>query len=112
MTMNVKVARYVFERTIYLFLRTLLLAVLVVQPAHSQERLAIPPGTILPVQLNSSVSSTKSRPGQVITGRITQDVPLTAGVRIREGGKVIGHIVEVTRATGGTGGRISLQFDT
>jgi hypothetical protein len=40
-----------------------------------------------------------------------QDVPLPAGAKIRKGSKVIGHIVDVTPATGGPGGRISLQFD-
>jgi hypothetical protein len=72
---------------------------------------AIPAGTILPVRLNSTVSSAKSKPGQVITGRIMQDVPLSSGIRIKEGSKVVGHIVEVTPASIGKTARISLQFD-
>ena len=72
---------------------------------------AIPPGTILPVRLNSTLSLAKCRKGQVITGRIMQDVPLSPGARIKEGSKVLGHIVEVTPATTGTLARISLQFD-
>src|SRR5271169_1293546 len=72
---------------------------------------AIPPGTILPVRLNSTLSSAKCRTGQVITGRIMQDVPLSPGVRIREGSKVLGHIVEVIPASTGARARISLQFD-
>lgn len=71
---------------------------------------SIPAGTILPVRLNSTISSAKSRPGKMITGRIMQDVPLAPG-KIPEGSKVIGHIVEVTPATGGGGARVSLQFD-
>jgi hypothetical protein len=39
--------------------------------------------------------------GQVITGRIMQDVPLSPGIRIKEGSKVVGHIVEVTQASTG-----------
>jgi len=74
-------------------------------------RCAIPAGTILPVRLNSTVSSAKSKPGQMITGRIMQEVPLSSGIRIKEGSKVIGHIVEVTRASIGKTARISLQFD-
>src|SRR5580692_9485570 len=62
---------------------------------------AIPPGTILPVRLNSTLSSAKCRKGQVITGRIMQDVPLSPRARIKEGSKVLGHIVEVTPATTG-----------
>jgi len=37
-----------------------------------------------------------------------QDVPLSPGVRIKEGSKVLGHIVEVTT---GAPAHISLQFD-
>jgi len=38
---------------------------------------AIPPGTVLPVQLKSTLDSLKSKPGQTITARIMQDVPLS-----------------------------------
>jgi hypothetical protein len=72
---------------------------------------AIPSGTILPVRLNQTISSAKSRTGQVITGRIMQDVWLSRGVRIRAGTKVIGHIVERIPAGTGAPASISLQFD-
>jgi hypothetical protein len=72
---------------------------------------AIPPGTLLPVRLNSVISSAKSRAGQVITGRIMQDVPLSPGVRMRAGTKVIGHIVEQIPASTGAPASISFQFD-
>jgi hypothetical protein len=77
----------------------------------AKSSLAIPPGTILPVHLNGTILSAKSKPGQEITGRIMQDIPLSPGARIREGSKVVGHIGEVTPATTGTRARISLQFD-
>src|SRR5258708_867901 len=73
--------------------------------------LSIPLGTILPVRLNSTISSVKSKQGQIITGRIMQDVPLPHGARIRAGSRAIGHIVDVTRATGSAQSRVSLQFD-
>ena len=73
--------------------------------------IAIQSGTILPVRLNSTISSAKSRSGQLITARIMQDVPLSSGVRIREGAKIIGHIVEASPASTAAQGRISLQFD-
>lgn len=116
----------VLQRTVRLFLGALLLAavlVLTLTPAHaatpgetSDEKsaagsISIPPGTILPVRLNPSVSSSNARPGQVITGRIMQDVPLPAGMKIREGSEVIGHVLDVTPATVGAGARVSLQFD-
>jgi hypothetical protein len=72
---------------------------------------AIPSGTSLPVRLNSTISSAKSKPGQVITGRIMQDVPLSPGLRIREGTKVLGHIVERIPASPGAQACISFQFD-
>lgn len=73
--------------------------------------LRIPPGTILPVRLNSSLSFVKSKPGQGITGRVMQDIPLPANAKIREGSKVIGHIVAVSSAAGGASAQISFQFD-
>ena len=72
----------------------------------------IPPGTILPVQLSQSLSSDKSRPGQVITGRVAQNVPLPGGKKIRARTKVVGHIIRVAPATGGRGVAVSLRFDT
>jgi hypothetical protein len=77
----------------------------------AKNSLAIPSGTILPVRLNTAISSVKSRPGQVITGRLMQDIPLSPGVTMREGGKAVGHIVEVTPATSSAGGRITFTFD-
>ena len=72
---------------------------------------AIPPGTILPVRLNSSLSSAESKPGQIISARIMQDVPLVTGGKIREGSKVIGHVVDVSSSADSGTARISLQFD-
>ena len=40
-----------------------------------------------------------------------QNVPLSPGVRIPEGSKVIGHIVELTPASNGTQARLSFQLD-
>ena len=106
-----KLPKYVFRRTTCLFLSTLLFAVLFAPPANSQQSLTIPSGTILPVRLNSAISSAKCKPGQVITGRIMQDVPLLAGARIRAGSKVLGHIIEVVPPSNGATARVSLQFD-
>lgn len=73
---------------------------------------AIPPGVILPVQLNSSLNSKKSKPGQIVTARVMQDVPLASGGRIRAGSKVIGRVLDAVEAQNGMGARISLRFDT
>ncbi|MBZ5666901.1 MAG: hypothetical protein LAO30_20130 [Acidobacteriia bacterium] len=72
----------------------------------------IPSGTILPLQLNCSLNSKKSKPGQLVTARLMQDVPLPSGARIRAGSKAIGHILDVVEAKNGGGANLSLQFDT
>ena len=79
-------------------------------PSFAQD--GIPGGTILPVKLNSSLNSKKTKAGQEITGRLAQDVPLASGPKIHAGAKVVGHIIAVTRASGGTGARLALRFDT
>jgi hypothetical protein len=74
-------------------------------------KLTIPAGTILPVRLNATISSDKAKAGQVITGRIMQEVPLAGGGRIAAGTKVLGHIVEKAAGSAGAPGHVSLQFD-
>ncbi len=73
---------------------------------------AIPAGTILPLQLDTSLNSAKSKPGQLVTARLMQDVPLPSGERIRAGSKAIGHVLDVVEAKDGSGAKLSLQFDT
>ena len=74
--------------------------------------LVIPAGTVLPVSLNSTLSSAKCKPGQIISARVMQDVPLPNGGTIRAGAKVAGHIVSVTSASGGSPASLSVRFDT
>jgi hypothetical protein len=68
----------------------------------------MPDGTILPVRLSSTISLDKAVPGQPISARIAQDVPLENGVVLRRGTKVLGHIVSVTA---GNPSRIAFTFD-
>lgn len=77
---------------------------------HAQN--AIPAGTILPVQMNTSLNSKKSKPGQVVTARVMQDVPLPSGTKIPVGSKVIGRVLDVVEARNGNRAQLSLQFDT
>src|SRR5580693_1043656 len=71
----------------------------------------IPAGTIVPVALNSSLSSRKVKPGQVITARVMQDVPLSPGSTIHAGAKVVGHVIRVKAADGANGAQMSERFD-
>jgi hypothetical protein len=78
----------------------------------AKNEIKVPPGTILPVRLNSSLSSSKSKANQVIRARIMQDVPLPGGAKIPEGSQVLGTIVQVAAARSGSPAEISLRFDT
>lgn len=92
-------------------INTSLLAALLLLSAEFFGQIAIPPGTILPVQLNGSLHSQRSRPGKQITARVMQDVPLPSGARIRSGSTVIGRIVESLEPQRGVGAKLTLQFD-
>src|SRR5262245_838403 len=72
---------------------------------------SIPGGTILPVRLNATLSSAKTKALQAVSARIMQSVPLPDGSEIPKGSKVEGHIVEVVPGRAASGARISLQFD-
>ena len=73
---------------------------------------AIPAGTILPVQLNSSLKSNRAHPGQIITARVMQDLPLPSGPRIHAGARVRGQVLAVSPASNGKSAKISFRFDT
>ncbi len=63
---------------------------------------AIPAGTILPVQLETTLHAGKLRAGQAIHARVMQNIPGTA---IHRGAKVVGRITAVTPNS------VSLRFN-
>jgi hypothetical protein len=71
----------------------------------------IPVGTALPVMLNSTFDAKKEKPGQRITARIMQDVPLPGGDRIPAGSRVVGRVLAVSGPTAASGSRLVLKFD-
>ena len=83
--------------------------VVLVSPAVMGQ--TIPAGTVLPVELNSSLNAGKDKPGNRITGTIKQDVPLPDGARIPQGSRIIGHVISAASATAGSPSRLSLRFD-
>ncbi|MCU1297767.1 MAG: hypothetical protein JWO91_2045, partial [Acidobacteriaceae bacterium] len=93
-------------------MRTLFLVILWLCSTAIFAQDVIPFGTVLPVGLDSSLKSKKTKAGRTITATIMQDVPLGAKSKIHAGTKVTGHVVDVIPATKANGGRISLQFDT
>lgn len=72
---------------------------------------SIPPGTVLPARLNSSLNPNKNRPGQRITARIMQDVPLPSRRKIHSGTKLAGEIVSVKPGSSGKAAEITVRFD-
>ena len=82
------------------------------QPPAPDSGISIPSGTILPVRLNTSLSSSKNKPGQAISATIMQDVPLPGGEKIRRGSKVHGRIITVSPANTTSPGSVALQFDS
>jgi hypothetical protein len=91
-------------------MRTMVIMLLLTAGSFAQD--TIPAGTILPVQLNSSLRSNRASAGDLIGARVMQDVPLPGGLRIHAGARVIGHVVSATPASNGKGAEISLRFDT
>ena len=90
-------------------MKSLLLGLLML-PAAAWAQIAIPAGTVLPAELATSLNSDKSKPGQEISARIMQDVPLPIG-KIPAGARVVGHVVNVMPARNGSSTEISLRFD-
>jgi hypothetical protein len=84
--------------------------ILTVSVCAAQER--IPAGTVLPVQLNSSLRSDKLKAGNEVSGRVMQDVPLGGGAKIKAGAKVIGHVVAVNESRANGPAELTVKFDT
>jgi hypothetical protein len=110
--MNPRRKDHDFGKAVWSLIFSLLCIALASLPAKANDEAnTIPNGTILPVRLNSTISSAKCKPSHRIAGKIMQDVPLPTGAKIRKGSEVVGHIVQVTPATGSHGASVSLQFD-
>lgn len=85
------------------------LAMLFLQPVHAQE---IPAGTTLPIMLSSTLDARKAKPGQKITGKLMQAVPLPTGAQIPAGARLLGIVVAVTPPTNNQlGSRVTVAFD-
>jgi hypothetical protein len=96
---------------------SILLAVLLFAPVlafgdNSNGSIAIPTGTIIPVQLSTSLSSAKSEAGETIKATVKQDVPLANGAKIHKGAKLIGRVEQVTPPGPYSGGQITLRWES
>ncbi len=88
--------------------RVVFLALAISITATAQE---IPPGTVLPVMLSSTLDARHDKSGQAITGRIMQDVPLPDGITIPRGARILGHIVAARPASPGAPSQLTIKFD-
>lgn len=71
----------------------------------------IPVGTVLPIMTSTTVSVSKSKPGDRISGRLMQDVFLPSGQKISAGARVEGQVVESSIDSASGGARLSVRFD-
>ena len=71
----------------------------------------IPNGTVLPLMLNSTLDAARSKPGQPITGKIKQDVPLPDGSTIPKNSTIFGQVVSVSPASATAPSRLAIKFD-
>jgi hypothetical protein len=71
----------------------------------------IPSGTILPAMLDDTFDSDKSKPGDVISAKLRQEVPLQNKGKIKRESKILGHVVAVSPESGGQPYKIAVQFD-
>ena len=71
----------------------------------------IPSGTLLPAMLDNTVESDKSKPGEAISARLRQDVPLPGGRKIKRESKIVGHVVAVSPASGGDPYQMTVKFE-
>ena len=85
---------------------TWILAVLLL-PVGMAAQSVLPPGTILPVNLDTGLNATKVHPGEQIRATVMQNIP---GTPIRRRAKVLGQVVDVSYAKNGPT-RLEITFD-
>jgi hypothetical protein len=71
----------------------------------------IPAGTVLPVQVGTTLKIDDSFAGKKIEGRVMQEVPLPGGKKIKEKTRITGHVVRVGKQQP-SGSSMAIQFDT
>jgi hypothetical protein len=88
-----------------------LTAVLLLGLCSSVVAQQIPPGTVLPVMLNTTLDARRARANDQINGKITQEVRLPDGATIRKGSRVLGHVISVSAASANSPSRLAFTFD-
>lgn len=71
----------------------------------------IPVGTIIPVELDSSINAKKCKAGQTVVASVAQDVPLSGGAKIKAGTRVLGEVLAVTPAQKSQPATLAFRFN-
>src|ERR1700690_2817118 len=71
----------------------------------------IPPGTTLPVMLNSTLDARRDKPSREIFARIMQNILLPDGARVPAGSRLVGHILQVSAPSNNSSSRLVFKFD-
>jgi len=85
-----------------------ILAANLLLPSGLAMQTALPPGTILPISLDTSLDATKSHAGQVFRSTVMQDVP---GTLIKRRARVLGHVLKAGPEQNGAN-VIEIAFET
>ena len=88
-----------------------LVAVCLALPAAVLSAQQIPPGTTLPVMLNSTLDTRKDKPSREISARIMQNILLPDGARVPAGSRLVGHILHVNAPSNNASSRLVFKFD-
>jgi hypothetical protein len=90
----------------------LMVVILLSGQAHGVQLTTIPVGTVIPLRMETHLSSESSRPGDVFTASVFRDVLLDGRVAIPMGSRVEGRVTQVTRAERRSrAGTIAIAFD-
>jgi hypothetical protein len=73
---------------------------------------ALPSGTAVNAELNSSVDSKKAKVGDRVEAHTTEDIKYAGKIIVPKGAKLEGHVTEATaRSKGDSGSTLAIQFD-
>jgi peptidoglycan hydrolase-like protein with peptidoglycan-binding domain len=91
---------------------SLVLLVALVTPALGQRVVSVPVGTVVPLRMDTALSSNSSRVGDRFTATVSRSVLLDNRVVLPEGAKVEGHVTEISPGERGRApGAIAVAFD-
>jgi hypothetical protein len=91
------------------FLRFVLLSLLLAAATVTAQQL--PAGTVLPVMLNTTLNSDKSKVGDRISGKLMQRIELPSGGRLPVGARVLGLVTAVHSGAAGSPNSLEVRFE-